>query len=111
MNILRIVSAIIGLLIFHSGVASIQPEKVIEDWEACQLKSNYDDACVSLSQSAIHLKYLYESCTLNPQRFGLDIMNLQQQLVDNNIKDSEKKVIETEIEMRWAVVAWLESPK
>jgi hypothetical protein len=111
MNVSRILSVIIGLLFIHPSFASIQPEKVIEDWEACQLKSNYDDACVSLSQSAIHLKYLYESCTHNPQRFGLDIMNLQQQLVDSDTRDSEKKEIEKEIEMRWAVVAWLESPK
>jgi hypothetical protein len=111
MNTLRYTIVFFGLLFFQLSFAAIQPEKIIEDWEACQLKSNYDDSCVSLSKSAIHLKYLYESCSMNPQRFGLDIMNLQEKLADSEIKDSEKKEIKKELEMRLAVVAWLESPK
>lgn len=87
------------------------PQKIIEDWQLCQLKNNMNHQCSHIANQALQLKVMIESLEYQPQGFGLDIMKLQCQLVSPNLLPAQRHKLQEELEMRLAIVGWLESPK
>ena len=103
----------LSLLLFCCGsiYADIKPNVVLQKWEDCQLRSNLNANCVEINHKAIAIKELLQSWELNPQHFGIDIMELQQRVSTLSDSDHDKQNLQQELEMRLAIVGWLESPK
>jgi hypothetical protein len=97
-------------LIF-SNAYSIEPQEIIEAWQSCQLKSELDEKCVSIGHQAIELRDMIEALQINPQSFGVQIMRLQNQLASKLTKADERQILQKELDLRLAIVGWLESPK
>jgi hypothetical protein len=97
--------------IIFSNAYSIEPQKVIEAWQSCQLKSELDENCIAIGHQAIELRDMIEVLQINPQSFGVEIMHLQNKLASKLIKTDERQILQKELNLRLAIVGWLESPK
>lgn len=103
----------LSLFLFCCGCiyADIKPTVVLQKWEDCQLRSNLNANCVEINRKAIAIKELLQSWEINRQHFGIDIMELQQRVSSLSDSDQGKQNLQQELEMRLAIVGWLESPK
>ncbi len=108
---LKPLSLLLSLLWCGSIYADIKPNLVLQKWEDCQLKSNLNANCVEINRKAIAIKELLQSWEINPQHFGIDIMELQQRISTLSDDNQDKQKLQQELEMRLAIVGWLESPK
>jgi len=102
----------ICLLIFNVfQVHAIEPQKIIEEWQSCQLKTILDKKCATIGHQALELRDMIEALEINPQLFGVKIMELQNKLNSSDLNQLERKNLQQELDYRLAVVGWLESPK
>lgn len=92
-------------------VQAIEPQKIIEEWQSCQLKITLDKRCTILGHQALEIRDMIESLQINPQLFGIKIMELQTKLNSTDLSQLERKNLQKELDYRLAVVGWLESPK
>jgi hypothetical protein len=102
---------LLALLIYGFTLFAQQPQQIIEAWQTCQLRSEMDANCISVGHQAIKLRDLIELLQTSPQGFGLEIMQLQNRLLNSNLSVSKKIELEKELNLRLAIVGWLESPK
>lgn len=99
------------LLSLSSLVHAEQPQQIIEAWQACQLKSEMDPVCIKIGHQALKLRDLIELLQASPQGFGLEIMQLQSDLMHVDLATVKKNGLREDLALRLAIVGWLESPK
>lgn len=91
------------------------PQKLIEQWQACQLESPMGDECQNTKRSVITLHDYVDLLQRNPQQMGMDIMNVQNQLTKLHAQEhpdqTRIRVLQDELSGMLATVGWLESPK
>jgi hypothetical protein len=103
-------------LSFSGFCASIdEPQKLIEEWQSCQLESPMGLQCLETKRQVITLHDYVDLLQRNPQQMGLDIMSVQNQLTKLQAQEkpdpSRVKVLQDELAGMLATVGWLESPK
>jgi len=103
-------------LSFAGFCASLnEPQKLIEEWQACQLESPMGSKCLHTKRDVITLHNYVDLLQRNPQQMGLDIMNVQIQLTklqaQENPDPMRVKVLKNDLAGMLATVGWLESPK
>jgi hypothetical protein len=104
------------VLSFSGFCASIdEPEKLIEEWQACQRESTMSLECLHTKRNVITLHDYVDLLQRNPQQMGLDIMSVQIQLTklqaQENPDPMRVKVLKDDLAGMLATVGWLESPK
>jgi hypothetical protein len=101
---------ILGTILYTLTVSAFNPQKVIDDWQSCQMFSSLDDECLKLRDDAISIRDNVEDLQQSPQAYGVKIMSLQyQKSLTTDAEDVEK--IDRQLEVMLAIVGWLESPK
>jgi hypothetical protein len=92
---------------------SISPQKIMEDWQACQTKDISSMSCQATKRLALNLHEIIEGLRDNPQKIGLEIMYLQYEIT--NLKQQKKLAkaenLESKLDSILNTVGWLESPK
>lgn len=97
-------------IIYTLTANAFNPQKIIDDWQACQMFSSLDDECLKLRDEAILIRDNVEDLQQNPQAYGVKIMSLQYE--KSSVKSHESlEVMNHQLEMMLAIVGWLESPK
>lgn len=90
--------------------AAIVPEQVLKDWQRCQSQEALDAQCMAIGDMAMRISELSDSMEINPQHFGIDIMDLQEKI--SKMPDSKQKFsLQQELDLRLAIVGWLRSPR
>ena len=101
---------ILGTILYTLNVNAFNPQKVIDDWQSCQMFSSLDDECLKLRDDAISIRDNVEDLQQSPQAYGLKIMSLQYEKSLVQDKENVEK-IDRQLEVMLAIVGWLESPK
>lgn len=98
------------LLLISCFVWAIDPQKVIEDWQSCQMFSTLDEECLNLREQAIVIRDNVEDLQQNPQAYGFKIMSIQ---YNKSLQKNPKEIyrMDQELQTMLAIVGWLESPK
>jgi hypothetical protein len=102
---------LIGCFVSSVGAFSaINPENVIKDWQHCQAQVPLNANCMAIGETAMQISQLADSMELNPQHFGIDIMELQDKL--SSMPNSLQKTnLNHDLQLRLAVIGWLRSPR
>jgi hypothetical protein len=101
---------ILGTILCALSVSAFNPQKVIDDWQSCQMFSSLDDECLKLRDDAISIRDNVDELQQNPQAYGVKIMSLQYQKSFTPDKEDVEQ-IDRQLEIMLAIVGWLESPK
>lgn len=91
-------------------VWAMDPQKIVDDWQACQMFSTLDEECLHIRDQAIIIRDNVEELQQNPQAFGFKIMSIQyQKSQENNSQNASQ--LDQQLQTMLAIVGWLESPK
>jgi hypothetical protein len=82
-----------------------EPQELVDAWQSCQLDTNNNQKCAELRPLLVKLHDNVELLQHNPQQMGLDIMNMQYQIQQDNQTN-----LQNDLEEKLAIVGWLESP-
>lgn len=107
MNLLK---SLFLCLISISAFSAVNPEEIIKGWQQCQAQSTLNSQCTALGEKALQISQLADSMEMNPQHFGIDIMELQDKI--SGMPNSAQKItLSNDLELRLAIIGWLRSPR
>ena len=94
------------------------PDVLQEALKSCANKNYTDSQCSNLKKIALHVNNLAFELQTNPQKFGIDIMKMQNQLSGDKTNSAQAvsqhkekdSTLQQHLDYRLAVVKWLESP-
>lgn len=95
---------------FMNTSFAINPEEIIQKWQQCQSQSSLNSQCIALGEKALEISQLADSMEMNPQHFGIDIMQLQDK-VSSMPNSEQKNNLSQELQLRLAIIGWLRSPR
>lgn len=88
------------------------PQAVFKALQACASgKQHLDPSCQDLESMAQVLRKWVSEVQSNPQSFGQEIIQTQIRCAAVTLSEAEKMRCHHDLEMRLAVVKWLESPE
>lgn len=94
----------------HAQNQDFEPQSLLKQWQICQFEQSSSPECEGLRPK---MQILEDNVTLmqeNPQKMGLAIMHLQNQL-SQDISAQERDDVIKNLQAKLATVGWLESPK
>ena len=90
--------------------AAVKPDEVIQAWQDCQSQSSLSKECMVIGDQVTQISELADSMEMNPQHFGIDVMQLQDK-ISTMPNSKEKLTLNKELELRLAIIGWLRSPR
>lgn len=111
--------SVMGIIAGALGACTVQhdlayyrthPQAVFEALQACDV-STHEKHCQQLQALGRSFRQWANDVKLNAQAYGQTIIALQQECVKPSLTAAAKETCRQEVEMRLAVVRWLESPE
>ncbi len=107
--------SLISMQLMATTVDLQHPNQLIEKFQACQVQTTSTAECREIKRVVTMIHHNVVAMQHNQQAFGLEIMELQNQIQALKTEKSHdfKKIdiLQEQLDVMLATVSWLESPK